>query len=190
MFRGDPCESASMDAMEQQSTRVCLIYGLIDPETRLVRYVGKTANGMVRVRSHRRVKASDATHRANWIRSLRKKGQRHEECVLEVVELDALNQAEMWWIAYGRACGWPLTNLTHGGEGALGCTWSPARRALATGPSLVGRRFGTRIVVADARKPGGRTRYRVRCDCGREGDAMMRLNAARADLDHVLKAKP
>jgi hypothetical protein len=29
---------------------------------------------------------------------------------------EELSDRECWWIAFGLACGWPLTNLTNGGE--------------------------------------------------------------------------
>jgi hypothetical protein len=36
--------------------------------------------------------------------------------VLEVLgDIVALSEAERWWIAYGRCCGWPLTNIMSGG---------------------------------------------------------------------------
>jgi hypothetical protein len=40
----------------------------------------------------------------------------YEITVLEAVH-DALKleEAERWWIAFGRACGWPLTNIRDGG---------------------------------------------------------------------------
>jgi hypothetical protein len=40
----------------------------------------------------------------------------YEITVLETVrDATELADAERWWIAFGRACGWPLTNLTSGG---------------------------------------------------------------------------
>lgn len=44
--------------------------------------------------------------------------------MLEVVkDASELDQAERWWIAFGWACGWPLTNLTAGG--------GPSKEAIA-----------------------------------------------------------
>jgi len=43
--------------------------------------------------------------------------------------LETLSSSERWWIAYGRVCGWPLTNLTDGGEGAVGLVKTPEHRA-------------------------------------------------------------
>lgn len=91
-----------------------LIYGLIDPRTRLIRYVGQSSVGMQRPKQHRR--PSNHCYCGHWIRALQRQGLIYEIAVLEVLQNESgLNQAEKWWIAYGRACGWPLTNLTEGG---------------------------------------------------------------------------
>lgn len=54
-----------------------------------------------------------------WVRSLLKRG-----LIYQIVELERprmrehLDDAERWWIAYGRLSHWPLTNMTDGGDGA------------------------------------------------------------------------
>jgi hypothetical protein len=108
-----------------------IIYGLIDPRTRLVRYVGQSCRGLDRVRRHRWKSSKDGTHCARWIRSLRRDGLEFDATVLERVEgSEDLNTAERYWIAYGRASGWPLTNLTSGGDGGLaGYVFSAESRA-------------------------------------------------------------
>ncbi len=99
-----------------------LIYGLIDPRSRLIRYVGLSSIGMRRPRQHR--SGSHNAHCNNWIKALHKLGLDYEIVVLEVLEEQGdLGQAERWWIAYGRACDWPLMNLTAGG--------APSAEALA-----------------------------------------------------------
>ena len=107
-----------------------LIYGLIDPRTRLVRYVGKSTNGMRRPKDHRqpsRVRLQ--THVACWVRSLLAQGLDYEIVVLETCTAEApLFDSERWWVAFGRACGWPLTNLTDGGDGSSGAKRSEANR--------------------------------------------------------------
>ncbi len=96
-----------------------IVYGLVDPRTLLVRYVGKSAVGFRRPKSHRRPSTLGThTHKNHWVKSLFTLGLDFTIVVLEEVALkDALDTAEIWWIAYGRACGWPLTNATDGGEG-------------------------------------------------------------------------
>jgi hypothetical protein len=108
-----------------------LIYGLVDPRTKLVRYVGCSSKGLVRPRAHAHPKtlAKDRTHKANWIRSLLEEGYAYEIAVLASSTEEALKADEVWWIAYGRASAWPLTNLTDGGDGTLGWSPSPEYRA-------------------------------------------------------------
>ena len=93
-----------------------LIYGLIDPRMRMIFYVGLSSSGLSRPKDHRRESAPDTCCR-HWVRSLQRQGLDYEITVLEEFRNDAqLSAAERWWIAYGRACGWPLTNRTRGGE--------------------------------------------------------------------------
>lgn len=85
-----------------------LIYGLIDPRTRLIRYVGLSATGMVRPRKHRnKTRHTGTTHRACWLRELFAAGLDYEIVTLQETETaDDLRTAERWWIAFGRA--WDL----------------------------------------------------------------------------------
>lgn len=103
-----------------------LIYGLTDPRTAAVRYVGKSSSGMARPRAHANEAIKNRKvnpHKANWIRSLVASGMAYGIVVLEEVNAKSdLNAAEIRWIAHGRANNWPLTNLTAGGGGANGAS--------------------------------------------------------------------
>lgn len=124
-----------------------LIYGLIDPRDLLIHYVGRSSDGMQRPMTHARNHRRSSHHgvrTAVWIADLRSSGHEYAIVVLERIEkprapstrcwwLDDRNPtelpaAEQWWIAYGRACGWPLTNMTAGGDGVLGYRPSRAQR--------------------------------------------------------------
>lgn len=97
--------------------RQFLIYGLVDPRTLMIRYIGKSMSGFKRPRQHQRPKRK--TRCANWVKSLIAVGLMYDIAVLQYIDSQCpyeLNDAERWWIAYGRACEWPLTNLTDGGE--------------------------------------------------------------------------
>ena len=108
-----------------------LIYALIDPRSHLICYVGQSTQGMKRPKEQNRrgpVKT--------WMVELAALQQKYEIIVLERVQhpyaysdrchwwkgtnATGLNDAERWWIAYGRALGWPLLNQTEGGEGTRG----------------------------------------------------------------------
>src|SRR5678815_3233021 len=94
-----------------------IIYGLIDPRTMLIRYVGKSSSGMRRPHDHRRTWGrAKNTHSARWVAELQRDGFDFGIVVLDASAPDRLAEHERWWIAYGRALGWPLTNLTDGGE--------------------------------------------------------------------------
>lgn len=108
------------------------IYGLIDPRSGELRYVGKTsASPWNRADRHvREARAGHRTHRHNWLRQLLVVGLRPDVEVLEVHGTpEALAEAERHFIAYFRSVGCNLTNLTDGGEGTAGLVRSAENKA-------------------------------------------------------------
>lgn len=110
------------------ASRTTFIYGLRDPSTGKVRYVGKSDNPDFRFYLHR----WDAEHRPSrrlhsWIRSLKKKGIEPELFVIEECSIVEWEERERFWIAHYRAQGVDLVNHTAGGEGL--CDPSPEVRA-------------------------------------------------------------
>jgi len=92
------------------------IYGLVDPETNDIRYVGKTTKLRARVCGHLNDKSR--CHRASWIQGLKAKGLEPRVVVLEEIEgAWPWQEAERYWIAHAKRQGWPLTNGTSGGDG-------------------------------------------------------------------------
>jgi hypothetical protein len=91
------------------------IYGLIDPRTDEIRYVGKANNLEQRFQSHQYDKSS--TRKARWIRSLAKKELTPKIMPLESTDKENWEEAEQWWIAYFRQMNCDLLNHTDGGEG-------------------------------------------------------------------------
>lgn len=105
-----------------------IIYGLEDPRTSQIRYIGKSTSGLKRPSEHGRKNRSSGKCK-NWIKSLQNKGMTFKIKILEVLEEETLlNASERKWIAIGRELNWPLTNMTDGGEGASGCVKSPETR--------------------------------------------------------------
>lgn len=113
------------------TTAKCIIYGLVDPRTLMVRYVGLSSSGLKRALSHGKTHAlsKDRSYKAKWIRLLQRESLNYEIAILQESELDALEDNERWWIRYGRLSGWPLTNMTDGGDGTRGLVVSPETRA-------------------------------------------------------------
>lgn len=104
------------------------IYGLIDPRTGLIRYVGWTKNSLKkRFTDH----LSDArrgqnNYRCKWIRKLLSEKLVPQITVLEETDFSMGPEREMFWIAFfGRE---NLVNGTDGGEGTSGSIISEETR--------------------------------------------------------------
>lgn len=99
-----------------------LIYALKDPETKQIRYVGKSTSGIKRPRQHKRpYQLLAPNHKNNWIKLLLSKGLEYEIVILEEnIPKEQLNDKEKLWVAHYKALGADLTNQTEGGEGTWG----------------------------------------------------------------------
>jgi hypothetical protein len=107
------------------------IYGLIDPFTFKVRYIGKTIN--LKQRFERQINEQSKTHRCHWIQQLRAKGKKPIQVVLqELNDGDDWQKAEIKWIAIAKKYGWNLVNGTDGGDGVLNVSGEGRARMLAT----------------------------------------------------------
>lgn len=134
-----------------------LIYGCIDPRTRLIRYIGRSSSGLSHPRSYTSpCMLKDSTHRSRWIRQLLRQGLVYEVVVLEEVrDSSGLNAAERWWIAYGRLATWPLVNHTAGGDGLSGYKLTAATKAKISAANT-GRTPTAEARAANARAQRGR----------------------------------
>lgn len=97
-----------------------MVYALIDPRDRTIRYVGQTKAGSRRAESHWRDTAQCGFVRRRWLAELRASGAgRYAMTVLERVgsRSEALER-ETAWILHGRRFGWPLAN-----ENVQALTW-------------------------------------------------------------------
>lgn len=100
------------------------MYGLEDPDTKQIRYVGKTFQRTLHrfyAYSNLRRESSQRTHKGNWLRQLHIAGKVPRVFIIEELPETAtksdLDDAEKFWIAALRLAGAPLTNGTDGGEG-------------------------------------------------------------------------
>lgn len=105
-----------------------IIYGLCDPLTGELRYVGKSSRDDPRQRVSEHYYAAlrrADTHVARWIRKV----GRPTVVVLEQ-DPDDLDDAERWWIA--KLSIFRLCNHTEGGDGGRGLSPSAERRAIVS----------------------------------------------------------
>lgn len=96
-----------------------LIYGLIDPTTQELRYVGYSSDVEMRhYKHHCPSELKPKTHKNNWLKSLIKLGHRSELLIIEEwASVEELPDAEIEMIAYLKYIGVELTNGTLGGDG-------------------------------------------------------------------------
>tara|TARA_Y100000310_G_C20700591_1_gene829509 strand:- start:2655 stop:3407 length:753 start_codon:yes stop_codon:yes gene_type:complete len=103
-----------------------LIYGLADPVSNEIRYIGKSTSGSKRPKEHLhkcKSKREFHTYKARWIKKLIRNGLSYKIVILEILcdnDHDLLLRREQDWIKLGREAGWPLTNLSDGGTGMYG----------------------------------------------------------------------
>ncbi len=105
------------------------IYALMDPESLECRYIGKSIRPLERLQNHMNERSN--CHRSHWLQSLKRRGLMPLMTLLARIDGAWPWQAEeRYWIARGRALGWPLTNNTDGGDGVDGL--NPESRARVT----------------------------------------------------------
>lgn len=95
------------------------IYGLLDPRTNNIRYVGQTKRDLsVRLSRHILDKPKCNNHKYNWICSLKNENLKPIIIELEICNDTNWKERERYWIGQYNN----LTNLTAGGEG---CDYYP-----------------------------------------------------------------
>lgn len=93
------------------------IYGLIDPRSESIRYVGKSANPAHRLSVHLDYKNSRTSMKSKWIHDLAMLGMQPSLVILEDVESGESDSAEKKWITYYLEQGSDLVNSNKGGRG-------------------------------------------------------------------------
>ncbi len=107
--------------MESNSIEETFIYGLLDPRTNALRYIGKSNNPEKRLISHNQV--FNNTHKECWLQSLHKINLKPVLKIIDIVPKLKWQQYEIFWIAYYKKQGADLTNGNPGGFG--GGTYTP-----------------------------------------------------------------
>lgn len=124
--------NAEWPLLNFEGSKPVYIYGLCDPRTNECRYIGKSERPAERLTNHMNEKSN--CHRSHWLQSLRRQGLKPEMVIFERIEGEGWpwQCSERFWIAYGRAQGWPLTNNTEGGDGVSGLPIETRQRIAAT----------------------------------------------------------
>lgn len=78
------------------------IYGLCDPRTGCLRYIGKANRPKVRL-YHHHCCGPKKNHRTDWLNNLKNNGLKPEMFTLEEVEERDWQEAERFWISYFRS---------------------------------------------------------------------------------------
>jgi hypothetical protein len=106
-----------------------IIYGLVDPITKQIRYIGKSSYGLKRPKEHFKPSnyLTQKNHKAHWIKSLIEQGLKPGIVILKEASTEAeLSQLEIDTIREYKEKYGNLTNSTDGGEGSLG--WIPTEK--------------------------------------------------------------
>jgi hypothetical protein len=92
------------------------IYGLVDPRTGLVSYVGKSNDPEKRFISHLN-QLNVKTNKIDWIKQLIKQKLVPELVIIDECIDENVNYLEIFWIKHFKVLNSELTNMTEGGTG-------------------------------------------------------------------------
>lgn len=120
-----------------------IIYGLVDPRDRQLRYIGKSSSGFKRPKQHGDpCRLKGRSHKENWIRQLHKERLEYEIVVIQKCnDNEDLDSLEPQWISYFKKMGCPLTNCQEGGPSCYEPKTLSHSQAISK--ALKGRTFGS-----------------------------------------------
>jgi hypothetical protein len=94
-----------------------IIYSLTDPNTKQIRYIGKTVKLLnIRLTDHIYSIKRETNYRTNWIKSLLNKNQKPIIEELDSCKWNQSQQLEQYWISQFKTWGFDLVNFSDGGE--------------------------------------------------------------------------
>ena len=76
------------------------IYVLRCPDSKEVRYVGKTNNPEQRLKAHNNKARDIGTYKRNWINKLRQENKKPIFEIIEETDIDIWKEREKYWIEY------------------------------------------------------------------------------------------
>ena len=108
------------------------VYGLMDPRSDRMRYIGKALDVEQRDRNHLKQRKYGRSPKDEWLRELHARGLRADMIVLEDCAAAESAAREKYWIARALSRGVPLLNMKHGGQGRLN-TSAQTRKRISEG---------------------------------------------------------
>jgi group I intron endonuclease len=99
-----------------------VVYGIIDPISNQLRYIGQTVNFNKRKSEHYRTAITQRSKARvyKWLRSLYNKSIIPIFLILEECSIEVLDETEIFYIDYFKMLGCNLTNTTEGGKSKRG----------------------------------------------------------------------
>jgi len=113
-------------------SKECFIYGIKEPTTDRIRYVGLSTQGMTRPLQHFMpcYARHETSHKSNWIKKhFTGVDPRPFIVILERCDRSNVEEREIFWIGKLRSEGVDLVNMTDGGSAGLGRRFSSETRA-------------------------------------------------------------
>jgi|SRR5579863_7095583 len=98
-------------AADKYDQRPVCIYGLIDPRSMQLRYIGQTRYPERRVKQHMSIDPWENEKKADWIQELKTSDLLPLLVILERVSPAFAFIREKHWITHAIDCGCPLTNV-------------------------------------------------------------------------------
>jgi hypothetical protein len=141
---------------EEGSSESVAIYGLADPRTGAIRYVGKSVQPFARLDYHLAPRSRRVDNVKNrWLNELLAAGLKPTLIILQWVTDANWAERERAWICQGRMIGWDLVNTSDGGEGVLPNTPESRERAAERRRELKPKRRAPRKPPAPGRSGKG-----------------------------------
>lgn len=96
------------------------VYTLSDPRDGLVKYVGITSRPKKRLSEH--INEDENNLKGAWIKRLKSLSLEPIYEVIDITDTDNFVWVEQYWISQFKSWGFPLKNMTDGGDGSYGVT--------------------------------------------------------------------